>query len=58
MMMLTGSADEPIICSLEDGSEIEITIVELEGRQSRVIICTDKRVEIVLYTSSNECECV
>jgi len=47
MMMLTGSGDESIICSLKDGSEVEITIVEFEGRKVKVIVCVDQAVEIV-----------
>lgn len=47
MMMLTGSADESIILALDDESEIEITIIELEGNKSKVVICANEAVSVV-----------
>ena len=53
MMILTGSADESQIYLLDDDSEIEITVIELEGRKSKVVICTDKEVEVTHKIISN-----
>jgi sRNA-binding carbon storage regulator CsrA len=55
MMMLTGSADESIIVALDDGSEIEVTIIELEGNKARVMICADEAVSVIRkYLSKSE----
>jgi len=47
MVILEGSADRPIIIALDDNSEIEITIIELEGNKSKVIICAHEAVSVV-----------
>jgi len=47
MMLLTNASDESIIVSLEDDSEIEITVMEMKGSHARVIISADQAVEIV-----------
>ena len=46
MMILTGSADESQIYVLHDDSEIEITIIEAEGNKAKVMVFTDKDVEV------------
>jgi hypothetical protein len=38
MIVLTGSADETQIYVLEDDSEIEIKVIELEGAKSKSFI--------------------
>jgi sRNA-binding carbon storage regulator CsrA len=54
MMILTGSCDESIVIALDDDSEIEITIIELEGNKAQVVICADQAVSIVRqYLSVN-----
>jgi hypothetical protein len=47
MMILTGSQDESTIFVLEDDSEIEIVINELEGNRAEVVVCSGKRVEVI-----------
>jgi sRNA-binding carbon storage regulator CsrA len=47
MMMLTGIDDESTIFVLEDGSELEITIIELEGNKSKVVISSDEKVSVI-----------
>ena len=47
MIILTGSADETQIYVLEDGSEIEITVIELEGTKSKVVVCTGEELEVI-----------
>jgi sRNA-binding carbon storage regulator CsrA len=47
MMILTGSKDESQIYVLEDGSEIEITVIELEGNKAKVVICTGEHVSVI-----------
>jgi sRNA-binding carbon storage regulator CsrA len=55
MMILTGSRDESIIVVLSDDSEIEITITELEGNRSKIVIFADEGVSVVreLYINSD-----
>lgn len=47
MIVLTDSRDDSIIVALEDDSEIEITIVELEGNTARVVVCANEAVVVV-----------
>jgi len=47
MVILEGRADRPIIVALDDDSEIEITIVELEGNKSQVIVCAHEAISVV-----------
>jgi hypothetical protein len=56
MMILTGSADETQIYVLEDGSEIEVTINELEGNRAEVVVCSGEGVSLVhkLMTSTQQ----
>jgi len=54
MMQLTGSEDESIIFVLEDGSEIEITVIELEGNKSKVLVCTDIEVSVIRRLMENQ----
>jgi len=44
---MSSSADEPIIVWLEDGSEIEITVIEMEGNRAKVIVCADDEIEVI-----------
>ena len=53
-LLLKGSANEPIFVSSEDDSEIEITIIELEGNKSRVIICANQAVSVVRKSLVNQ----
>ncbi len=46
MMILVSNADEPIIVSLDDDSEIEIAITEHTGRSPEITICADERITI------------
>jgi hypothetical protein len=48
VVILTDSTDESQIYALEDGSEIEVTVIELDGAKSKVVICTDEVVEVIL----------
>jgi len=52
-MLLTGSADEPISIVLDDDSEIEITVIELEGNKSKVIVCSEEHVSVIHKLMSN-----
>jgi len=52
MIVLQGSADAPIIIALDDDSEIEITIVEVEGNRPQIIICADEAVSILRRNSA------
>jgi hypothetical protein len=56
MMILTGSKDESTIFVLEDGSEIEVTINELEGNRADVVVCSGEGVSLVhkLMTSTQQ----
>lgn len=45
-MILVSNADEPIVVSLDDDSEIEISITEHTGRPPEITICADERITI------------
>lgn len=47
MMVLEASGDGTIVVALDDDSEIEITIIELEGNKAQVVISADQAVSIV-----------
>ena len=47
MYLMSGSANEPIVVWLEDGREIEITIVELEGSKVKILVCADEQIELI-----------
>jgi hypothetical protein len=40
-------ADRSQVYVLGDGAEIEITVIELEGAKSKVVICTNNEVEVI-----------
>ncbi len=46
-MILTDSGDNSNVYRLKDGSEIEITIIELEGVSSKVVTNTDESIKAV-----------
>lgn len=46
MMLLTNARDESIIISLSDESEIEIRVVEFEGKKVKVLVRADDAVAI------------
>jgi carbon storage regulator len=47
MLVLTRKKGESIICMLEDGREIEITLLELNGNQARIGVNADITIDIV-----------
>lgn len=47
MLILEANGDGRIIVALSDNSEIEITITELEGSKSNVVVCASNKVSIV-----------
>jgi sRNA-binding carbon storage regulator CsrA len=47
MQKAVGQNSESIICILEDGREIEITLLELNGNQARIGIDADDAIHIV-----------
>ena len=49
-MILTGSADEPEIYVLEDGLEIQITVIELEGTKPKIVVCRVRKSKFLTNT--------
>jgi sRNA-binding carbon storage regulator CsrA len=47
MMILTDAADRSQIYVLDDDTEIEITVIEIEGAKSKVVICTSDEIEVI-----------
>lgn len=46
MLVLTRKEGEAIICTLEDGREIEITVTEINGNQVRLGIDAEQSINI------------
>lgn len=46
-MVLTRKKGESIICILEDGREIEITLSEPRGNQARIRVNADMTIDII-----------
>jgi len=44
--MLTGSADDSIIIVMPNGSEIEISVVELKDNQTQLVVYADEFVSV------------
>lgn len=47
MLVLTRKKDESIICTLEDGREITITLLELRGNQARIGVNADEAIQVL-----------
>ena len=51
MYLMQGGGNEPIVVWLENGTEIEIKVIELNGDKTQIIVRADEYVEVVRVLS-------